>query len=125
MTHDSNHCPGCGSHQVASRRQLFHLIVDGISLEGAFNWYDERARHAYPPRSLFVVLGLLAFGLSIPAVGFWILGYFPALQLLGGIASVLIACLLIDFLLTYKRYKNWVEEWLCGECQSVFVPVAY
>jgi hypothetical protein len=124
MTDDSNHCPGCGSRQVASRRQLFHLIVEGITLEGVFNWYDKRVRHAYPPKSLFVILGLLVLGLSVPAMGFWFLGHFPALQLLVGIASVLIACLLIDFLLTYKRYRNWVEEWLCGECQNVFVPAA-
>ncbi|MEH6583309.1 MAG: hypothetical protein V7754_15320 [Halioglobus sp.] len=113
-------CPDCGSSHTAARRELFHLLMDGVSLEGAFRWYDERAHRACPPKSLFVVLFLMTLGAMIPAMGFWVLEHYAAQYWLVTVAALLLACLIVDALLTLRRYKDWVDEWLCGDCQHSF-----
>ena len=123
MSTDHATCPACGSPHIASRRALFHQLMDGAAFGDAFGWYDEKAHHAVPPKSLFIVLSLLLLGLAVPAAGFWFLQHYPALQLLGSVAGILFVCLLTDVLLTYRRYKTWAGEWLCGDCQKVFAII--
>ena len=89
---------------------------------GAFGWYDTSLPHACPPKSLFVILFLLILGMALPAVGLWLSGFYLALQWLIAMAMLSLLGLLIDVLLTYRRYKNWGDEWLCGECRGVFKP---
>jgi len=60
--------------------------------------------------------------LTIPVTGFWVLEHFPAVTLLLSIAALLLVLLLVDVLLTYRRYKVWVGQWLCGRCRGVFAP---
>lgn len=115
-------CPDCGSSHTASRRELFHSLMNGASLQGAFGWYDERAHHACPPKSLFVVLLLMTLGAMIPAMGFWVLEHYAAQQWLIAVAGLLLACLVVDAVLTFRRYKDWVGEWLCGDCHQSFTP---
>ena len=118
-------CPCCGSSRTASRRHLFHWLLDDAPLLTPFSWYSNRIPGACPPKSLFVVLLLLALGVAIPAVGLWLLGHFLALQWLAVTALLLLAGLLFDVLMTYRRYKAWCGEWLCGECRAVFsLPAA-
>jgi hypothetical protein len=92
----------------------------GNALGKSFEWYSERVPQACPPRSLFVVFMGLLVGMSIPAVILWYLGYYSALQALGVVSLCLLACLLLDVLLTYRRYKNWSRHWVCGSCRAVF-----
>jgi hypothetical protein len=89
-------------------------------LTGVFSWYSAGFPHAYPPKSLFVMLLLLMLGMALPAIGLWLLEHYLALQWLSALAMGLIAALLIDVLMTYRHYKKWGGEWLCGECRSVF-----
>lgn len=89
---------------------------------GAFGWYSARFPHACPPKSLFVIFFLLSLAMALPAVALWSLGFYLALQWLIVIALLSLPALLIDVLLTYRRYKNWGDEWLCGECRGVFKP---
>ncbi len=113
-------CPGCSSAQTASRRELFHQMMAGSSQQTTFSWYDEKTHHAFPPKSIFIILFLPMFAVAIAAVGFLLLGQYQALLWLSAIAGILLASLLGDFMLTYSRYQNWAAEWLCGNCQRVF-----
>ena len=97
-------------------------MMKGTPVSGAFNWYNERTQYAFPPKSLFVVLLLMMLAATVPAAGFWFLEQYPALEWLGTMAVVLLACLAVDLILTHRRYKSWAGEWLCGDCQKVFVP---
>jgi len=94
--------------------------MDEVPLTGVFSWYSARVPHAYPPKSLFLMLLLLMLGMALPAGGLWLLEHYQALQWLSILAMVLLAALLIDVLMTYRHYKSWGGEWLCGECRSVF-----
>ena len=58
-------CPCCGSPSTASRRQLFYGLMDDAPLTGVFSWYSARVPHAYPPKSLFVMLLLLMLGMAL------------------------------------------------------------
>jgi hypothetical protein len=113
-------CPCCGSPSTASRRQLFYGLMDDTPLTGSFSWYSAGVPHACPPKSLFVMLLLLMLGMVLPAVGLWLLEHYQALQWLSVLSIVLLAALLVDVLRTYRHYKKWGGEWLCGECRSVF-----
>ena len=113
-------CPCCGSPRTASRSQLFRRLMNEGPLPGVFNWYSEHTPQACPPKSLFVILLLLLLGMTLPTVGLWLLGYTIALSWLARLALLLWAGLLFDVLMTYRRYKTWGGEWLCGECHSVF-----
>jgi len=87
---------------------------------GPFNWYDQRAPGACPPKSLFVIITLLLLGMTLPLAGLWMLGHFMALGWLALLSVVLLAALLFDVLATYRRYKDWGGQWLCGDCRAVF-----
>lgn len=113
-------CPCCGSPSTASRRQLFYGLMDDAPLTGVFSWYSARVPNAYPPKSLFVMLLLLMLGMALPAAGLWLLEHYQALHWLFILGMVLLAALLIDVLMTYRQYKSWGGEWLCGDCRSVF-----
>ena len=120
MIHGPTECPDCRSPQIASRRQLFHCLMTGNTLGKTFQWYSERIPQACPPRSLFVVFMGLLLGLSVPTVILWFMGFYSALTALGVACLCLLACLLIDVLLTYRRYKSWSSYWVCGDCKTVF-----
>lgn len=115
-------CPRCGSRRTASRRQLFHWLMDGGVRPGHFGWYSVEEPDAMPPKSLFVVLLLLLLGMSVPFIGLLLLGHYLALRWLSVMLLLILAGLLFDVFATYRRYKQWDEQWLCGECQSIFVP---
>jgi len=86
----------------------------------SFNWYSGRIPGAYPPKSLFIISLLLMLGMTLPAMGLWYLGHVFALKWLGVMTLLLLAGLLFDVLLTYRSYKRWGGEGLCGECRAVF-----
>ena len=90
--------------------------------QGVFSWYGDDEPQALPPKSLFVMFLLSIIVLTIPAAGFWVLGHFPAVTMLVSLAVLLMAFLLTDVLLTYRRYKVWGGQWLCGQCRGVFAP---
>ena len=120
VIHDPTSCPDCRSPQTASRRQLFHCLMAGNELGKSFEWYSDRIPQACPPRSLFVVFMSLLVGMSVPAVILWYMGFYSALPALGAVSLCLLACLLLDVLLTYRRYKTWSRHWVCGSCKTVF-----
>ena len=115
-------CPHCGSRAVASRRSLFHRLMSGQPRPGVFAWYDEGVRGACPPKSLFVMLLAVTAILVLPAVGLWVRELYAGLAVLLSSLLVLLACLGFDLFSTYRRYRAWHQEWLCGECRSNFVP---
>ena len=90
--------------------------------QGVFSWYGDHEPQALPPKSLVVIFLLTLLVLAIPAAGFWALGQFPAVTSLMWVFVLLLAFLLLDVLLTYRRYKIWGGQWLCGQCRSVFAP---
>jgi len=94
--------------------------MTGAALGKSFDWYSDSTPGACPPRSLFVVFTCLLLGISIPALILWIMGYYSALQVFGVVFVGLVACLLLDVLLIYRRYKVWSSHWVCGSCKSVF-----
>jgi len=115
------HCPGCGSTRIASRRQLFlSLMGEGAPPAAAFSWYRERTPGACPPQSRFVVLLALMLGMALPVTGLWLMGYYFALTWLGLLGLLLLASLLYDLTATYRRYRLWVGERVCGDCRCVF-----
>ena len=122
MSQLARNCPRCGSGKTASRRQLFHSLMCDVRPQGVFSWYDDSEPQALPPKSLFFMLLVLIAVLSVPAVGFWLLEHYPAVIWLVSVAALLSAVLLVDILLTYRRYKDWVGQWLCGSCREVFAP---
>lgn len=97
-------------------------MMEGAPFRSAFSWYGERTHHAFPPKSIFVVLLLMMLAIAVPAAGFWLLGQYPALEWLGSMAAILFGCLVVDLMLTHQRYKAWAGEWLCGDCKHVFKP---
>ena len=115
-------CPHCGSAAVASRRSLFHRIMSDQPRPGVFAWYDESVRGACPPKSLFVVLLAVTGILVLPALGLWVRELYAGLAVLLSSVLVLLGCLCFDLFSTYRRYRAWHGEWLCGECRSDFVP---
>jgi hypothetical protein len=119
-------CPCCGSRLTASRRELFHeLMCADRPDQGHFSWYREDLPRACPPKSLFLTLSVLAVVLAIPMVGMVLYGQQVALDWLLGLGVLLLACLAFDVLMTYRDYKTWCHEWLCDECQLVFIPEEY
>ena len=94
----------------------------GVNIHGVFSWYDSEVRNAYPPKSVLLLLGLPLLLICLPAAGFWLLDYYAATKWLASVVVLLLVCLLFDVLLTYRRYKSWVREWLCGICHQVFEP---
>jgi len=94
--------------------------MDGTPVTGAFGWYSASLPRACPPKSLFVILSLWILGMALPAAGLWLFGFYLALQWLAIMALLSLLGLLVDVLLTYRRYKTWGGEWLCGECRGVF-----
>jgi hypothetical protein len=117
----SCHCPQCQSTDTASRRQLFRQIVADESMDQAFSWYGEHSPRAFPPKSFFVVL-LLLVTVCVPLLFLWLPeGYaVPALIEVG--LAALLAALVADLLLTYRRYKVWAKQWLCGHCKKAYFP---
>ena len=113
-------CPHCESGHTASRRQLFHQLMERSTLPGAFDWYATGEPGACPPRSLFVILLVFAMASLLPALGLWYLGLYPAMSWLGVITLLLLVCLLFDALNTYGRYQAWSRQWVCADCQVVF-----
>lgn len=122
MNHQGQHCPRCGSEQTASRRQLFHTLMDGTQPRNAFRWYGDADPQALPPKSLFVMFITLMMTLAVPAAGFMVMEHYFALTWVLYVAGLTLAFLLADVLVTYRRYKVWAEEWLCGRCRGVFAP---
>ena len=120
MSHPESQCPYCGSSQTASRRQLFRGLMDGAPLGGSFSWYGEEQPQALPPKSLFIVMLALMLAAALPATGLWLLGHYFALRWLALFALLLLAGLLLDVTMTWRRYKSWDGERLCGECRAVF-----
>ena len=111
-------CPHCGSSRVASRRQLFLSMMGGDQLPG-FTWYGESVPGALPPKSLFVRLGVVALGGLLSLVALFYGGMLSPQILVGAaftIAAAVLSCLLLDVLLTYRRYRDWAAEWLCADC---------
>ena len=95
----------------------------GPAISG-FDWYSQRSPRACPPKSLFVTLLALFLGLALPAVGLWHLEHYPALLWMGGAAALLVVCLFIDMQITYRRYRYWAAQWVCGDCRETFFPIA-
>lgn len=122
MIQQAQHCPSCGSEQTASRRQLFHRLMYGAQPQSAFRWYGDGDPKALPPKSLFVMFTILMVVLAVPAIGCWFLQHYSALTGLLLVAALTLAFLLVDVLLTYRRYKVWAGQWLCGCCRGVFAP---
>ena len=115
-------CPCCGSRRTASRRQLFHWLMNEGVRPPYFGWYSAEEPHALPPKSLFVLFLLLLLVISLPFAGLWLLGHYLALRWLSVVLVLVLGALLVDVLGTYRRYQHWGEQWLCGECHSSFVP---
>jgi len=116
------HCPGCGSTRIASRRQLFlSLMGEGAPPAAAFSWYREGTPGACPPQSRFVILLALTLGMVLPVTVLWLAGYYFALTWLGLLGLLLLSSLIYDLTATYRRYRIWVGEWVCGDCRSVFI----
>lgn len=120
---DLTKCPHCGSSNTASRRALFHTLMCGAQPQGAFAWYGERVPQALPPKSLLVIFLILIAALAVPAVGFWFLKHEYAVTWLLSVAALTLAVLVVDVSLTYRRYKAWAGQWLCGRCREVFSPL--
>lgn len=118
VTADGRSCPRCRSLATASRRELFYRLMDDGDVPAIFSWYSLALPRANPPKSL-LVLSLLV--IMWPATVLWYLGYVSLLQGLVIGALVPLACLLFDLSRTYPQYKSWRNEWLCGECHSVFI----
>jgi hypothetical protein len=108
---------------VASRRQLFLCLMNGHGPPRGFEWYTLEARAALPPKSLFVQL---MSGLVVYALPLLLFGYVAGisgetiLSAAGMIVSAAVACLFADLLLTYRQYRQWAEDWICGDCRQVF-----
>ena len=117
-------CTGCGSRRTASRRQLFHWLMNGAVLPRYFRWYSVEEPGAMPPKSLFVLLLLLLLGMTLPFAGLWLLGHYLALRWLSVLLLLVLAALLVDVLATYRRYRQWGVQWLCGECHATFIPAS-
>jgi len=98
--------------------------MNGIQPKGAFNWYNESDPQVLPPKSLLVMFFLLMMALAIPAGGFWLLGHYPAANMLVSVALLSLFGLLFDVLLTYRRYKAWSAQWICDQCHGVFTPLS-
>ena len=94
-------------------------------MDQAFSWYGEHSPYAFPPKSLFVVLLLLA-AVCVPGLLFWLPeGYAEssgAAPLIAMTVAALSTCLVVDVLLTYRRYKAWAKQRLCGDCKKVYLP---
>lgn len=116
-------CPHCHSTQVVSRRQLFLCDAQQGSLPAAFDWYDASVPSALPPKSLFMQLLLAVLVCAIPLA---LLGYSlsfsleSAFTLAGLLLAVTVACLLVDLLVTHRRYRQWASECVCGNCYAVY-----
>jgi hypothetical protein len=113
-------CPHCESGHTASRRQLFHQLMERSGLPAAFAWYTSGESGACPPKSLFVLLLVFAVASLLPALGLWYLGLYPAVSWLGVITLLLLVCLAFDALNTYGRYQAWSRQWVCADCRVVF-----
>ena len=113
-------CPYCGSSRTASRRQLFHCLMQEQPLSRAFSWYSERTAGACPPKSLFFILLVMLALLGLPAAGLWARELHATLSLLGYALAVLLLCLAADLLVTFRRYRSWGSQWLCGDCRATF-----
>jgi hypothetical protein len=122
-----NRCPHCNSSRIASRRQLFLCLMNSGSTPCGFDWYALKTIGALPPKSLFIQLlsWVLVFALPLLIIGY--IAEISGATLLasaGMTLAAVLACLLADLLLTYGRYRNWAQEWVCGDCQRGFRPAA-
>jgi len=125
VTHSTAQCPNCGSAHTASRRELFLGLMQGGAGSVAFSWYSERVARAHPPKSIFVMLLVLAPIPVLVAAFFWLTGYPGGGQWLLLSALLLLAGLLVDGAATYRRYRHWRRERLCGACRTVFEPISH
>jgi hypothetical protein len=96
--------------------------MEGKSTGGTFGWYSELVPRACPPKSLFVILFLLVLGSAVPTAGLLLLGYDQGTDWLPLLVLLLLLGLVFDVFTTYRRYRTWGGECLCGECRSVFSP---
>ncbi len=120
LSERDNRCPACGSSSVASRRTLFHQLLEQGALPQQFAWYAREGYDLYPPKSLFLILLLLVFMALIPASVFWYAENYPMVEWLALSLLALLACLLVDVLSTYRRYREWSRQWLCADCRRYF-----
>ncbi len=92
-------------------------------MPAAFEWYDASLPSALPPKSLFMQLLLAVSAGAIPLA---VLGYSlsftleSAFTIAGILLVAIIACLLVDLLITHRRYRQWASECVCGRCCAVF-----
>lgn len=116
-------CAYCNSTQIVSRRQLFLCDAQHGCLPAAFDWYDASLPSSLPPKSLFVQF-LVA--VAVGAVPLVLLGYSlpfsleSTFTLAGILLAAIVACLLLDLLVTHRRYRQWASECVCGHCRAVF-----
>lgn len=117
------HCPACGSHETYSRRQLFHNLMANVCSGTSFSWYNASTPGACPPKSSFVILlGLV--GVVVLPLGLYLLApEFSWLNLSVLIVLTLLTGLLVDILLTSKRYQQWNKQRVCGNCIVVFSDI--
>lgn len=122
-----NRCPHCSGVRIASRRQLFLCLMNSASTPRGFEWYALEAPGALPPKSLFIQLlsGVLVFTLPLLLIGYFAEISGEVFLTAAGMAlAAVLTCLLADLLLTYRQYRNWAQEWVCGDCQRAFLPEA-
>ena len=86
----------------------------------AFSWYGESIPRACPPKSLFVILFLVVLGVAVPTATLLLLGYLHGTDWLILVVLALLLGFVFDVCMTYRRYRAWGVECLCGECRSVF-----
>lgn len=120
-------CPHCGATLVASRRQLFLCQMYHNALPWGFDWYDPKAPSALPPKSLFLSLLIVVACCALP---FALLGYSfefstaTVLNVGGMVLAAVLLCLLADLFVTHRQYRRWASRWICGQCQSDFMPTS-
>jgi hypothetical protein len=116
-------CPCCGSAHTATRRQLFYFLMEAGCTPRGFEWYSKAFPGALPPKSLFIQFGIVALLMLLPLWAMSVVGVISVQWLSLAFSSslvMLVACLMIDLLVTYRRYRSWSEQILCAHCQASF-----
>jgi O-antigen/teichoic acid export membrane protein len=88
-------------------------------MDSGFSWYGEHCADAFPPKSLFVVL-LILTALCIPALYMLLPEDAPAAPLIALAVAALSVCLITDVLSTFRRYKLWANQRICGNCRRSY-----
>ncbi len=115
-----SHCPACGSERIARRGALFRSVMRNELPAATFDWYSLEHDGARPPKSLFLLGIVLFLVVSLPAVVLWSLGWYQLIPWLVAAGTVLVCALVLDILITHKRYRRWASGWVCDECRHTF-----